>query len=381
MNFTLKGGGGGGGGRGGGDRGDDRKKNDWTCSVCENSNFGWRTACQKCNAKPGGASSSDSRPPRQKRDDDWTCPDSGCGNNNFGFRKECQKCQTPNPNPSSSNGSRRDDGGRQKRDGEWTCPDSGCGNNNFSFRKECQKCQTPKPESNDSSSNGFKSNDGGRPKRPDWTCPDSSCGNSNFAFRTECQKCQTPKPESENKDEEGFQSDKQKEFYIPAEADVEELYKSCISSGINFDKYKDIPVKVTGERAPQPCRDFQSAGLNDFVIQNIKKCNYTTLTPIQKHAIPIVMAGRDIMACAQTGSGKTAAFLLPIINTLLKESPELSVGRPQAVIVSPTRELAIQIYDEARKFARESFLKISIVYGGTATRHQSTNIAVSKKKI
>lgn len=59
--------------------------------------------------------------------------------------------------------------------------------------------------------------------------------------------------------------------------------------------------------------------------------------------MPVIAAGRDLMACAQTGSGKTAAFLLPILSSLLKNNAPVSVGKPHAVIVSPTRELAIQV--------------------------------------
>lgn len=81
------------------------------------------------------------------------------------------------------------------------------------------------------------------------------------------------------------------------------------------------------------------------------------------------------MGCAQTGSGKTAAFLLPIINNLLSVSTDLSIGKPQALIVSPTRELSIQIFNEARKFALGSYLKISIVYGGTSSKHQGENVS------
>ena len=80
------------------------------------------------------------------------------------------------------------------------------------------------------------------------------------------------------------------------------------------------------------------------------------------------------MGCAQTGSGKTAAFLLPILHCLLEEGCEPNAGAcpqtPQAVIVAPTRELAIQIKDEARKFANGSILKPVVAYGGTSTGFQ-----------
>lgn len=88
---------------------------------------------------------------------------------------------------------------------------------------------------------------------------------------------------------------------------------------------------------------FAESGLSPFLLRNIDKSGYTQPTPIQKNAIPIIMAGRDLMGCAQTGSGKTAAFLLPIIQSLLEDSRELVNGKPHALIISPTRELALQV--------------------------------------
>lgn len=112
------------------------------------------------------------------------------------------------------------------------------------------------------------------------------------------------------------------------------------------------------------------------MIENVKKSGYKIPTPVQKRAIPIILNGRDLMACAQTGSGKTAAFLLPIINNLLKEDIGIDVGKPHVVILSPTRELAIQIFNETRKFAMNTPLKTCILYGGTSTHHQSIILEV-----
>lgn len=171
-------------------------------------------------------------------------------------------------------------------------------------------------------------------------------------------------------------TEKPREFYIPPDPteDEDEIFQSGISSGINFNKYDKIPVNVT-PGAPPAISTFRESGLRDFVLDNIKKSGYTVPTPIQKNAIPIIMAKRDLMACAQTGSGKTAAFLLPIINDLLANNVDMHIGRPQVLIVSPTRELSIQIFNEARKFSLGSYLKISIVYGGTAVKHQGDNVA------
>lgn len=142
-----------------------------------------------------------------------------------------------------------------------------------------------------------------------------------------------------------FKDEKPKEFYIPPDPsnDENEIFSQGITSGINFSKYDKIPVNVTGHDAPKPILKFRDAGLSDFLLENIEKSGYNNPTPIQKTAIPIIMAKRDLMACAQTGSGKTAAFILPILNALLTENRELSIGKPQVVIVSPTRELTIQV--------------------------------------
>ncbi|CAH0713272.1 unnamed protein product, partial [Brenthis ino] len=170
--------------------------------------------------------------------------------------------------------------------------------------------------------------------------------------------------------------------YVPPEPTTNEteIFSSSISSGINFDKFDCIAVKVTGENPPNAIDSFESANLRKYVLDNILKSGYKKPTPIQKHAIPIIMAGRDLMGCAQTGSGKTAAFLLPIINTLLQDSRELVIGpngcaQPQVIIVAPTRELTLQIFNEARKFSYGSVIKIAVAYGGTAVRHQGDNIS------
>lgn len=83
-----------------------------------------------------------------------------------------------------------------------------------------------------------------------------------------------------------------------------------------------------------------------MLLENIRKSGYVQPTPIQKYAIPIICNSRDLMGCAQTGSGKTAAFLLPILNSLLNETQSMEIGKPQALIIAPTRELAIQVYFE-----------------------------------
>lgn len=167
---------------------------------------------------------------------------------------------------------------------------------------------------------------------------------------------------------------KPKEIYIPEPPTEDEsiMYGSCISAGINFNHYDDINVLVSGSNAPKPITSFESSNLRKLVLDNLQKCQYTKVTPVQKYSIPIILGGRDLMACAQTGSGKTAAFLLPIVTNLLEAAVDLDTSccAPQCIILSPTRELSIQIYENARKFARGSFIQCENVYGGTSVRHQ-----------
>jgi len=171
-----------------------------------------------------------------------------------------------------------------------------------------------------------------------------------------------------------------REIYVPgAEISGQELYKTGIASGINFSKYENIPVKVTGENAPKNITAFQSAGLRPILVENITKSGYNVPTPVQKHAIPIISAGRDLMACAQTGSGKTAAFLLPVLHKLIESQADGGAGaataQPQCVVITPTRELAIQIHNEARKFSQGSMIKSVVAYGGTSVNYQAQQMS------
>lgn len=114
----------------------------------------------------------------------------------------------------------------------------------------------------------------------------------------------------------------------------------------NFAAYEDIPVEVSGSEIPSPASSFEEIDLGESLNRNIKRCKYVKPTPIQRHAIPIALAGRDLMACAQTGSGKTAAFCFPIIHAILELNRLSKPGRvafPLALILSPTRELACQV--------------------------------------
>lgn len=151
-------------------------------------------------------------------------------------------------------------------------------------------------------------------------------------------------------------------------------------TGINFSKYEDIPVEATGVDCPPNVETFRDLCYTEIIRNNVALCGYDKPTPVQKYAMPIIMGRRDLMACAQTGSGKTAAFLLPILNQILENGPNpdyYCYGRPcypMALVLAPTRELASQIYEEAVKFSYRSILKPVVVYGGANPMQQMEEI-------
>ncbi|XP_054738368.1 ATP-dependent RNA helicase bel [Anastrepha obliqua] len=152
------------------------------------------------------------------------------------------------------------------------------------------------------------------------------------------------------------------------------------NTGINFDKYEDIPVEATGQNVPPNIVSFDDVQLTEIVRNNVMLARYDKPTPVQKYAIPIIINGRDLMACAQTGSGKTAAFLLPILNQMYEHgmTPPPQNNRqysrrkqyPLGLVLAPTRELATQIFEEAKKFAYRSRMRPAVLYGGNNTSEQ-----------
>ena len=170
----------------------------------------------------------------------------------------------------------------------------------------------------------------------------------------------------------GAKKDKAEE-YIPPDVNVDSLYEEGYSTGINFENYENIPCEVTGREPPKPVENFEAIGLHENLMKNVRKANYVNLTPVQKHAIPIIINDRDLMACAQTGSGKTVAFLLPIIQKLVESEVEPHACEPQipeVLILTPTRELAVQIRKEAMKFTNRLKLGTFCLYGGTSVTSQ-----------
>eukprot|EP00656_Telonema_subtile_P048391 TRINITY_DN5758_c0_g1_i1.p1 TRINITY_DN5758_c0_g1~~TRINITY_DN5758_c0_g1_i1.p1 ORF type:complete len:591 (-),score=186.37 TRINITY_DN5758_c0_g1_i1:152-1924(-) len=132
---------------------------------------------------------------------------------------------------------------------------------------------------------------------------------------------------------------------------------------------------------PPPISEFADLGeaLPEFLTKNLTLMNYQKPTPIQKHSVAIAMAGHDLMCCAQTGSGKTAAFLIPVCAALDQEGSTVGVkgsAAPRCVTMAPTRELASQIELEAQKLTNRSPLRSVSVYGGADQRKQIKELSI-----
>ncbi|CAH8485542.1 unnamed protein product [Heterobilharzia americana] len=134
----------------------------------------------------------------------------------------------------------------------------------------------------------------------------------------------------------------------------------------DFDTVEARQLVTKANRKKKKSGGFQSMGLSAATFKGIMKKGYKLPTPIQRKTIPLILSGRDVVAMARTGSGKTAAFLVPLFEKL----PCHSAAGPRALIMSPTRELAIQTLDFTRELGRFTSLKATIVLGGDKMEEQ-----------
>ncbi len=118
---------------------------------------------------------------------------------------------------------------------------------------------------------------------------------------------------------------------------------------------------------------FQNLGLSEALLRAISKKGYTSPSPIQSKAIPSVLKGRDILASAQTGTGKTAAFTLPLLH-ILSEYPGEKFRAIRALILTPTRELAAQVYDNIKEYGKFLNLRSTVIFGGVNQNPQALAI-------
>ncbi|MFT3976766.1 MAG: DEAD/DEAH box helicase, partial [Sphingomonas bacterium] len=120
---------------------------------------------------------------------------------------------------------------------------------------------------------------------------------------------------------------------------------------------------------------FSELGLSDALVRALEAKGYETPTPIQRDAIPIVLTGRDLLGIAQTGTGKTAAFVLPSIQRLAEANKRLLPTHCRMLVLTPTRELASQIAENARGYGRNSRLSVATVFGGTSINKNRNDLA------
>ncbi len=114
--------------------------------------------------------------------------------------------------------------------------------------------------------------------------------------------------------------------------------------------------------------NFSDLGLGDGVLKAVKDTGYTTPTPIQEQAIPVVLMGRDILGCAQTGTGKTASFTLPMIDILA--AGRAKARMPRSLILEPTRELAAQVAENFDTYGKYHKLSKALLIGGSSMNEQ-----------
>ena len=117
---------------------------------------------------------------------------------------------------------------------------------------------------------------------------------------------------------------------------------------------------------------FMDLGLSEEVLKAVADAGYTNPTPIQEHAIPQVLAGRDILGCAQTGTGKTASFTLPMIDILA--SGRARARMPRTLILEPTRELATQVAENFDIYGKYNNLTKALIIGGASMEEQSKKL-------
>ncbi|GAB0092050.1 RNA helicase [Sergentomyia squamirostris] len=156
-----------------------------------------------------------------------------------------------------------------------------------------------------------------------------------------------------------------KNFYV----EVPELTKM---SSDEVDKYRsDLEgIQVKGKGCPKPIKTWAQCGVSKKELDVLKRLAFDKPTPIQCQAIPAIMSGRDLIGIAKTGSGKTLAFILPMFRHIL-DQPSLEDGDgPIAIIMTPTRELCMQIGKDIKKFSKSLNLRAVCVYGGTGISEQ-----------
>lgn len=173
------------------------------------------------------------------------------------------------------------------------------------------------------------------------------------------------------------------------------LFKDEDQAGADFDRYEDVPFTLTGPNGEETdipvfteFKDlFEHEVWNQFMppelINNLQLLHFHRPTPVQRFAIPCALIGRDVMCCAQTGSGKTAAFLIPVIASMMQHGKQTGAAqepywgsvKPDTLIITPTRELCVQTFTDAERFCHKTNHRCCRVYGQEDVKTQIWEIA------
>ncbi|KAK3372505.1 hypothetical protein B0H63DRAFT_299241 [Podospora didyma] len=129
-------------------------------------------------------------------------------------------------------------------------------------------------------------------------------------------------------------------------------------------------IKVSGKDVPKPVQKWSQCGLTQPILDTIEKLGYEKPTPIQMQALPVIMSGRDVIGVAKTGSGKTMAFVLPMLRHIKDQDPISGDDGPIALIMTPTRELCTQIHSDLQPFLKPLKLRSVAAFGGSAIKDQ-----------
>lgn len=149
---------------------------------------------------------------------------------------------------------------------------------------------------------------------------------------------------------------------------IEQMFEAnTVAKDSDMSVYEEAQVNVTSNYSIQPIKGFPRSGIKNLILYNVASNGYKFPTSVQKYAIPYILNGHDVIVTAQTGSGKTAAFMLPVLTMVLNKARSYN---PYVVSLVPTRELAIQIFKETQKFCGQSPIKTVLVYGGESIKYQ-----------
>lgn len=180
----------------------------------------------------------------------------------------------------------------------------------------------------------------------------------------------------------------------PGGNNIADPFQSChqmVGEGADFNLYESVSTKVSGNNADNIMKlaDFDDlwrrypSRIPNSLWDNMQKCGFKTPTPVQRYAIPIGLEGRDMMCSAQTGSGKTAAFLIPMLASMIKHhkavgdlaGPFEGACKPDTLILTPTRELCVQTYEDALRFCHNTKHRCYRVYGQQNAKTQLGELA------